>query len=142
MKVARRLLLFFRRSGRQAQFSGLLRRQEKEPPRLRDLHSFVVDHLDETLSIERLAEQMAMSPRSLSRWFQKEVKETPAAFVRNLRLEDAKRLLSESNLGLSEIASRTGLGDHSTLWRTFTRLLGISPDDFRKRFKVNASELA
>jgi len=71
MEVARRLLLFLRRSGRQAQFSGLLRRQDNEPPPLRDLHAFVVEHLDETLSVERLAEQLAMSPRSLSRWFQK-----------------------------------------------------------------------
>ena len=142
MEVARRLLLFLRRSGRQAQFSGLLSRQEKEPPRLRDLHAFVVEHLDETLSVERLADQLAMSPRSLSRWFQKEVKETPAAFVRNLRLQEAKRLLSESNLGLSDIASRTGLGNHSTLWRIFSRQLGVSPDDYRKRFYKNSSEFA
>ena len=142
MEVARRLLLFLRRSGRQAQFSGLLSRQEKEPPRLRDLHAFVVEHLDEALSVERLADQLAMSPRSLNRWFQKEVKETPAAFVRNLRLQEAKRLLSESNLGLRDIASRVGLGDHSTLWRTFSRQLGISPDDYRKRFYKNSSEFA
>jgi AraC-like DNA-binding protein len=89
-----------------------------------------------TSPAERLAEQLAMSPRSLSRWFQKEVKETPAAFLRNLRLQEAKRLLSESNLGLSDIASRAGLGDHSTLWRTFSRQLGISPDDYRKRFNI------
>jgi transcriptional regulator GlxA family with amidase domain len=142
MEVARRLLLFLRRSGRQAQFSGLLNRQEKEPPRLRDLHAFVIEHLDETLSVERLADQLAMSPRSLSRWFQKEVKETPAAFVRNLRLQEAKRLLSESNLGLRDIASRAGLGDHSTLWRTFSRQLGVSPDDYRKRFYKHSSEFA
>ena len=142
MEVARRLLLFLRRSGRQAQFSGLLSRQEKEPPRLRDLHAFVVEHLDETLSVEQLAEQLAMSPRSLNRWFQKVVKETPAAFVRDLRLQEAKRLLSESSLGLSDIASRTGLGNHSTLWRIFTRKLGVSPDDYRKRFYKNSSEFA
>ena len=136
MEVARRLLLFLRRSGRQAQFSGLLQRQEEEPARLRDLPSFVVDHLDETLSIERLAKQLAMSPRSMSRWFQKEVKETPAAFVRNVRLQEAKRLLSESDLGLTDIASRTGLGDHSTLWRVFIRHLGVSPEDYRKRFRI------
>jgi transcriptional regulator GlxA family with amidase domain len=142
MEVARNLLLFLRRSGRQAQFSGLLQRQEKEPARLRDLHAFVDEHLDETLSVERLAEQLAMSPRSMSRWFQKEVKETPAGFVRNVRLQEAKRLLSESDLGLTDIASRTGLGDLSTLWRAFIRQLGLSPEDYRKRFNKNSSELA
>jgi hypothetical protein len=49
MEVARNLLLFLRRSGRQAQFSGLLQRQEKEPARLPDLHAFVDEDLDETL---------------------------------------------------------------------------------------------
>jgi transcriptional regulator GlxA family with amidase domain len=77
-----------------------------------------------------------MSPRSMSRWFQKEVKETPAGFVRNVRLQEAKRLLSESDLSLTDIASRTGLGDLSTLWRAFIRQLGVSPEDYRKRFRI------
>src|SRR4029079_14878709 len=49
MAVARRLVLFLRRSGHQAQFSAALRRQEKEPARLRDISTFVLDHVDEPL---------------------------------------------------------------------------------------------
>src|SRR6185369_16455472 len=45
MKVARRLVLFLRRSGNQAQFSSALHRQETEPPRLRDISTFVLEHI-------------------------------------------------------------------------------------------------
>src|SRR5205823_13352803 len=63
MAVARRLVLFLRRSGNQAQFSAALRRQEKEPPRLRDIPAFVGEHLHEALPVERIAAGARLSPR-------------------------------------------------------------------------------
>jgi transcriptional regulator GlxA family with amidase domain len=134
MAVARRLVLFLRRSGHQAQFSGALARQEKEPRQLRDLSAFVVDHLDEPLSVERIAAGVGMSARTLSRWCRQHLDESPAELVRRLRVEEARRLLEETSLPLKEITARTGLGDASTLWRVFTRRLGVTPAVYRGRF--------
>jgi len=132
--VARRLVLFLRRSGNQAQFSAALRRQEKEPPRLRDVSAFVVEHIDEALPVERIAAGAGMSPRTLSRWCRGPLGESPAELVRRLRLDEARRLLEETSLPLKEITARTGLGDASTLWRVFTRRLGVTPAAYRQRF--------
>src|SRR5690606_13911766 len=93
MEVAKKLVLFLRRSGSQAQFSSTLQRQEKEPARLRDISSFVCEHLDEPLPVERIAEAVAMSVRSLTRWCRDHLGESPAALVRRLRIEEAQRLL-------------------------------------------------
>ena len=134
MAVAKRMVLFLRRSGNQSQFSEPLRRQEKEPPRLRDLSTFVIDHLDHDLSVERLAAGVGMSPRSLSRYCREHLRESPAELVRRLRLEEARRLLAETDLPGKDIAGRTGLGDTSTLWRVFTQQLGITPAEYRQRF--------
>ncbi len=134
MAVARRLVLFLRRSGNQAQFSAALQRQSKEPARLRDLSTFVVEHAAEPLSVERLAKATGMSVRSLSRWCRQELGESPAEFVRRLRLDEARRLLEDTTLPLKDISSRTGLGDAATLWRVFTRRLGITPAAYRERF--------
>ena len=82
MSVAKALLLFLRRSGRQAQFSQMLRRQEREPARLRDLSAFIVERLSEPLSVERLAQHLGMSARTLTRWCEQELGESPAALVR------------------------------------------------------------
>jgi len=140
MQVARRLVLFLRRSGHQAQFSGALQRQQKEPASAagssgpRDLATFVMEHLDEALAVERLAAGVGMSPRTLSRWCRDHLDESPAQVVRRLRLDEARRLLEETALPLKDIAHRTGLGDASTLWRAFTSRLGVTPAAYRERF--------
>jgi transcriptional regulator GlxA family with amidase domain len=134
MAVAKRMVLFLRRSGNQAQFSSALQRQEKEPPKLRDISSFVLEHLDQPLPVERIAEGVAMSPRTLSRWCREHLSESPAEIVRRLRLEEAQRLLEETPLPLKDVAARTGLGDPSTMWRAFTQHLGVTPADYRQRF--------
>jgi transcriptional regulator GlxA family with amidase domain len=134
MTVAKALVLFLRRSGGQAQFSQMLRRQEGEPARLRDLSAFILEHLDEPLRLEDLADHVGMSLRTLTRWCRHELGESPAALVRRVRIEEAQRLLEQTSLPLKTIAARAGLGDASTLWRTFTRYLGITPGDYRARF--------
>ena len=134
MAVARRMVLFLRRSGNQAQFSEPLRRQEKEPPKLHDLSAYVLDHLDDDLSVERIAASVGMSPRSLSRQCREHLGESPAELVRRLRLDEARRLLVETELPVKDITARTGLGDVSTLWRVFTQQLGVTPAEYRRRF--------
>jgi transcriptional regulator GlxA family with amidase domain len=134
MNVARRLVLFLRRSGHQAQFSAALQRQEKEPPRLRDIAAFVLEHLDQALPVDRLATGVGMSPRSLTRWCREHLDESPAELVRRLRIEEARRLLEETALPLKDVTARTGLGDASTLWRAFTQRLGVTPAAYRARF--------
>jgi transcriptional regulator GlxA family with amidase domain len=134
MAVAKRMVLFLRRSGNQAQFSSALQRQEREPPRLRDVSSFVLEHVDEALSVDRLAAGIGMSRRTLGRWCREHFGESPAELVRRLRIDEARRLLEETPLALKEITTRTGLGDASTMWRVFTQRLGVTPAEYRQRF--------
>lgn len=137
--VAKSLVLFLRRSGGQAQFSQVLKRQEGEPARLRDLSAFVLEHVDEPLSLEELARGIGMSPRTLTRWCRRELGESPAALVRRVRVEEAQRLLEQTSLPLKDIAARAHLGDPSTLWRVFTRYVGVTPADYRARFATGRS---
>jgi len=134
MQVAKRMVLFLRRSGNQAQFSEALRRQEQEPPRLRDIAGFVIEHLPEALPVERIATGVGMSPRTLSRWCREHLDDSPAGLVRKLRLDEARRLLEDTALPLKEVTARTGLGNASTFWRVFTNDLGVTPSEYRQRF--------
>jgi transcriptional regulator GlxA family with amidase domain len=134
MSVASRLLLFLRRTGGQAQFSEALHRQREETPRLRDLTTFVARHLDEPLPIDKLADHLHVSVRSLTRWCRAELAASPAAFVRRIRTEEARRLLADTDLTPQEVARRTGLGDVSTLFRVFSQGVGTSPLEYRRRF--------
>jgi transcriptional regulator GlxA family with amidase domain len=134
MTVAKRMVLFLRRSGKQAQFSSALQRQEKEPARLRDISVFVLEHLDQSLPVARIAAQIGMSARTLNRWCREHLDESPAEIVRRLRIDEAQRLLAETELPLKDITTRTGLGDASTLWRVFSEHLGVTPAAYRQRF--------
>ncbi len=133
MAVAKRMVLFLKRSGHQAQFSSALRRQERQPV-LRDISAFVLEHLDEDLPVARVARGIGMSPRTLSRWCRQHLGESPAEIVRRLRVDEAQRLLEETSLPLKDVTRRTGLGDASTLWRVFGKQLGVTPAAYRERF--------
>ena len=134
MRVAKRMVLFLRRSGHQAQFSSTLRPEERESSHLRDLSTFVLKHIGERLPVERIAAQLGMSPRTLSRWCRKNLEESPAELVRRLRVAEARRLLEETTLPLKDVTERAGLGDQSTLWRAFMHDLGLTPAEYRHRF--------
>jgi transcriptional regulator GlxA family with amidase domain len=133
MAVAKRLMLFLRRSGNEPQLSPALRRQEREPPRLFNISRFVLEHLDEPLSVERIAAGVGMSARTLSRRCREHLHESPAELVRRIRIDEARRLLEETALPLKDISERAGLGDPSTMWRAFTRRLGVTPAKYRQR---------
>ncbi len=134
MRVAKRMVLFLRRSGHQAQFSSEPAVDEREPSPLREISAFVLAHIGERLPVERIAVQVGMSPRTLSRWCRKQLDESPAELVRRLRLREARRLLEETTLPLKDVTVRTGLGDQSTLWRVFMQDLGVTPAEYRQRF--------
>lgn len=136
MAVAKQLVLFLRRSGNQAQFSSTLRRQERAPSKRDDMYAFVLEHLDKPLPVERLAEGVGVSPRTLSRWFRAHLDESPAELVRRVRIDEARRLLEETDLSIKDISARTGLGDASTMWRVFTQRIGVTPTEYRARFAV------
>lgn len=134
MRVAKRMVLFLRRTGNQAQFSTALQLQEGGSQPLSELSAFVLEHLNEPIPVERLAEQVGMSPRTLSRWCRRHLDASPAELVRRLRLEEARRQLEETTRPLKDVASRAGLGDQSTLWRAFVQDLGVTPAEYRQRF--------
>lgn len=133
--VAKGLVLFLRRPGRQAQFSHVLKRQEGERSPALEIRALIGKHLNEPLHVERLAQLAGMSARSFSRFCARMFRESPAALVRRLRLEEAQRLLEQTDLPLKKVAEDSGLGDPATLWRLFARHFGITPADYRARFR-------
>lgn len=132
--VARFLVLFLRRPGGQSQFSVPLAYDWGNAGPLRDLQSFILQHLHEDLSVERLARQAAMSPRNFRRVFAREVGTTPARFVELARLESARRHLEQTSEGVERIASVCGFRSSERMRVAFLRRLGVSPSEYRVRF--------
>ncbi|MFT4977035.1 MAG: transcriptional regulator GlxA family with amidase domain, partial [Myxococcota bacterium] len=62
--------------------------------------------------------------------------ETPAAFVTRARVEAARRALAHSDASVEAVADACGFGSVETMRRSFLRLAGASPADYRERFRA------
>jgi transcriptional regulator GlxA family with amidase domain len=133
LAVARYLVVFLKRPGGQAQFSTALSLQAAEDE-FGTLHSWINTHLADELSLRVLASQARMSERSFSRHYTEATGLTPARAVERLRVEAARRLLSESRLPVKRISQCCGFGSEETMRRSFLRLLAATPQDYRARF--------
>lgn len=135
MQVAQTLVVFFKRPGGQSQFSDILNIQTAETEGLfADLHAWIAAHLQRDMSVPKLAERLAMSPRNFSRKYKEKTGITPAKTVEMLRVEAAKRALTQSDLPLARIAFNTGFSDEQRLRRAFQRHVGNSPMAYRETF--------
>ncbi|HEY1772158.1 MAG TPA: GlxA family transcriptional regulator [Gammaproteobacteria bacterium] len=139
LAVAQALVMFLKRPGGQSQFSAQLAAQFSEDDKLRELQLWMLDHLDQDLSVRRLAARMAMSERNFARRFTASMGVTPAQYVSNVRLEAARRKLEENDMQIALVARRCGFGTHETMRRTFVTELGVSPRDYRERFRSAAA---
>ncbi len=131
-EAARELVLFLRRPGGQPQVSVSLASQASEMTSIRELQIWIAEHLATRLSVEELADRMAMSVRNFERVFTREVGTTPSQYVLQLRVEAARRQLERTDRGLKQVASAAGFGSVDVMRRAFVRLLGITPRRYRE----------
>jgi transcriptional regulator GlxA family with amidase domain len=140
LTVAKSLVLYLRRSERQALFfDESIVPERGQGGNVRLLTALIQGHLAKPLPIGKLAKMAGVSTRTLARVCQQEFGQTPLSFVRRMRLEQAQRMLEHTSLPLKTIATRTGIGDEATLWRLFRRELGIAPAEYRKRSKPSTA---
>jgi AraC-like DNA-binding protein len=83
-------------------------------------------------TVEELAEHAAMSRSALAKRFVELVGETPMQYLSGWRMQLARRLLSESPLGLAEIAARIGYESEAAFNRAFRRVVGTPPASWRQ----------
>jgi len=107
--------------------------------RLADLAAWIPGHLDEDLSVERLAGRVNFSPRHFARVFKQTFGLTPAEHVEQLRLDEAAQRLIASGLTLEAIAQSVGYQGGDTFRRAFERRFGVSPSSYRERFAAAAA---
>lgn len=138
-QVAGWLVVFVHRPGGQSQFSAQLRAQRAATPSIADLQGWLADHLDQDLAVDVLAARVGMSPRTFARVFRRETGTTPAAFIEELRVEAARRLLETTDLTVATVAGRVGMKHAETLHRAFNRRVGTTPDRYRQHFGRQAS---
>jgi transcriptional regulator GlxA family with amidase domain len=130
-RTAEMLVVYHRRPGGQSQFSTLLE-LDRTQGRFGALLCWMRERLDESLNVERLAGQAAMSPRHFARVFAAETGLTPARAVERLRVEVARERVESSADPIDRIAQAAGFGDPERIRRAFVRAFGQPPQALRR----------
>jgi len=130
-RAARVLVVYHRRVGGQSQFSAMLEMQP-ETDRLRRALDYARQHLNEPLSVERLAESVHIGTRQFSRLLKRETGESPAKAVERLRAEVAHTRVSGSTDSIEVIARQVGFESAERMRRAFIRLYGQPPQAVRR----------
>jgi len=134
LAVARELVVYMKRSGGQEQYSEPLQFQMESRSRFADLVPWIMANIEQDLSVERLAARVALCPRQFSRRFTRDFGSSPAAFVRRVRLDEARQRLSAPDCTVEGVARSVGFGDGDNFRRAFERCFGIAPSVYRGRF--------
>ena len=131
--IARRMVVPPQREGGQRQYV------ESPVPHvgadtLQPVLEWAVEHLDEDLSVAALARRAMMSERTFARRFRAETGSTPYHWVTGQRVLLARRMLESTTASVEQVAARCGLGTAAILRHHFTRVVGTSPQAYRRSF--------
>lgn len=88
-------------------------------------------HFSDPLDLSQIAEMSGVGPRQLNRLFREKLQTGTMSFYRDLRLEKARNLLSQSPLSITEIAIATGFCSSAHFAKSFRSKFGAPPSDFR-----------
>lgn len=109
-------------------------RKSSSPPQwLASVRAHLDEHFHRTVRFESLARDLGLHPVYLSRAFQRHEGISMTEYVQALRVRSARHALWSSRRSVAAIAAEAGFADSSHLCRTFSRLLGMTPRQYRKR---------
>lgn len=98
----------------------------------REILKYLQDNFTEKLSLRELADTFHLSEKYFSRYFKKNFRMTLTDYVNSLRLENAARLLADTDLSVTEAAMQSGFNNVSYFIRCFEKSYGCSPLRYRR----------
>ncbi len=96
---------------------------------------YIHEHFAEQIAVKEITRMTGVSERQLGRSFVKFFGVSPKEYILRLRVNAARELLETTDNTLTDIAQTVGFYDHSHLTRTFKRMRGITPEQYRKKHK-------
>jgi AraC family transcriptional activator FtrA len=137
-QVARRIVMPPHREGGQAQYieAPMPRTSNNDP--IAEALEWIMEHLDQRLSVDQLARRAAMSPRTFIRHFKAATGTTPLDWILGQRIQVAQRLLETTDLPVERIAEHAGFGSVASMRRHFARRVRTSPQAYRRTFRQSA----
>jgi transcriptional regulator GlxA family with amidase domain len=134
-QVARRMVAAPHRDGGQAQFIERPRVAVPGVGSLEGTRRWAAERLHEPLDVAAMAAHASVSPRTFARRFREETGTTPLQWLLNQRVQEARRLLEETDLPIDAVAWRAGFGTAASLRDHFRRVTATTPSGYRRSFR-------
>lgn len=113
--------------------TGLMRGlSEKDGSRMDRVMQFVLENRFQPISLDDVSEKANLSKEAFCRFFKLRTRKTFTQYLQQLRINEAQKLLQETELGISEIAYRVGFENLSYFNRSFKSITGKTPREFKK----------
>ncbi|MBO5093197.1 MAG: response regulator [Lachnospiraceae bacterium] len=110
------------------------KREETSIRPIRQAKQYIQNHFSEQITMEEVSSVVGLSSAYFSVLFKKSEGEGFARYLINLRMEEAKRLLRESNIPAAEICRKVGYNDLKHFTHTFEKATGVKPATYRKLY--------
>lgn len=94
--------------------------------------NYIYKHIYEPLTLQSIAEHLSISPKYLSNLFKKEVGIPISEYIQQMKIEEAKKLMTFAEHSLSDIHALLNFTDQSYFTKVFKKYTGITPKQFRK----------
>ena len=137
LALHRRLVVSPHRDGGQAQQVLRPVARSRESLRLGQLFDYLHQHLAASHTVASLAQRAGMGTRTFLRRFEEATGKTPARWLLEERLLRARQHLTESTMGIDQIAERCGFASAGTLRHHFRQRFALSPLQYRKQFATS-----
>lgn len=136
--VARKMVVYHRRTGGQSQFSALLELEPKSD-RIQNALTYAKRNLRKALSVDELADAANLSRRQFTRSFRLETGQSPAKAVETLRVEAARVMIEDGNHAIDVVAREVGFDDPERMRRAFIRAYGVPPQAVKRAARSAAA---
>ncbi|PKA99697.1 helix-turn-helix protein [Flavobacteriaceae bacterium MAR_2009_75] len=113
--------------------SNVVELDSKGKNHLYDVLVHIAENLDENLTVEELAHYCHLSVDHFSRSFKQKMGMRPNKYIQQQRIKRAQLLLLTTDSSIPQIAQKVGMGNLSYFSRTFKKITGASPGNFRKQ---------
>ncbi len=103
---------------------------------VKDVQKKIENAYREADTIEEIIKDIPASRRNIVRRFTQATGIPPIEYLQHVRIESAKRLLEGTNQSITEVIDNTGYSDPKSFRKTFRRIVGMAPQEYKEKFRV------